>query len=110
MAGAREEGHATAAPVIEEVRPPAGTANVEGLMADNVQFVSHCDDCDLGYVEYECPVCKQWGDDYGDLWWDHHKVYDGEKLKFSCERCKAPLVLQQSEDEWPEVVPGESST
>jgi hypothetical protein len=67
---------------------------------DDVWFIPHCDGegCNLGKVEYTCPVCLKTGHDYGDLWWDHEDIYFGRQIPFECEHCKAALVLKTDDE------------
>ncbi len=74
-----------------------------------VTFIGHCDDgsCDLGRVEYKCPVCKRPVTDY-DIWWHHDEILKGGEHKFQCDHCRRVLVFTYHADLfgiWCEAVP-----
>lgn len=69
-------------------------------MRTEPEFVRHCDDppCDLGYVEYTCPVCGKDSNDYGNAWWGYER--QAFPAHFDCERCKAKLKLDWNEEDY----------
>lgn len=72
-------------------------------------FYQHCDDppCDLGYVEYTCPVCGERQYDYADFWFGRDDVYAGSEVESSCEGCGAPLVMRLDAVGFLDIVPKE---
>lgn len=71
-------------------------------------FYSHCEEpsCDLGYVEYDCPLCGRITSDYGDLWFRRDEVYGGDTVTTSCSACGASLLMREDSEGFPEIVPG----
>ena len=66
-----------------------------------VHFVNHCDDntCDLGYAEFNCPVCKELIHDYADLWWVHDSVKESDnKCESYCRTCKNTFLMEKTKD------------
>lgn len=61
----------------------------------DAECVSHCEDCCLGYIDYDCPACGKGGQEFGDPWWDRDKLWADppQTLEIVCERCGAVLEL-----------------
>lgn len=69
-------------------------------------FYCHCDDdpsCDLGYTEYECPVCGGIQSDYADLWFLRNRVYGGGTVASRCPTCGASLLMSRDEEGFPTI-------
>lgn len=68
-----------------------------------ILFVAHCDNpnCSLGYAQYNCPVCGEYTEDYGSLWWSGPDVIrQGNPFYTTCPDCKAPLVVTYNAEEY----------
>lgn len=61
----------------------------------------HCDDpdCDLGEVQFNCPVCDKINMNYHELWYDGWKI-TGRKntMILKCEKCEAELFFFTDEE------------
>ena len=57
--------------------------------------MQHCDneECDLGSLEYDCPICNRAGIDY-DLWWKRFDISGGKHEAFDCENCGKSLIIK----------------
>ena len=58
-----------------------------------VSVINHCDNpaCELGYLEYECPICHRTIQDYGESWFDYQ--YETGPWEIMCEECNADLLI-----------------
>ena len=63
--------------------------------------IEHCDDplCDLGRLNYQCPCCGKWGNDF-EVWWKLDEVWNGTELSFECEHCRQVIIVRWDKDEW----------
>ena len=52
------------------------------------------EDCGLGYLEYDCPVCGESYKDHDELWQKRDDIYGGARVDFNCPGCRQPLLLR----------------
>ena len=66
---------------------------VDAMNTTKGQFVGCCEECNGGWLEYQCPACDKYERSY-DAWesnLDDHRIVDDLPVVFECESCKALL-------------------
>lgn len=53
-----------------------------------IEYVNHCEECDLGHAIYSCPKCNKVNIDYDDLWWNRD-----DNINVKCEICAQKFLL-----------------
>lgn len=57
---------------------------------EEILYISHCEYCDMGSAKFNCPSCKKYNVNYGELW---HEAYSSGILD-TCNHCKVELVTE----------------
>jgi hypothetical protein len=63
---------------------------------EEVHYIQHCDNesCDLGSVEFECPVCHQQNVRHDIVWWDSRaEIEQTGKFDLCCDECGEGLTI-----------------
>jgi hypothetical protein len=62
------------------------------MRIEEVDRISHCDDCDMGQFGITCPIC---GSRFHtcDHWYDLDEIQDGETRTITCDSCKGKIEI-----------------